>query len=185
MEYENILSNWKNIRKFEDEYVNFVNTINIFLKFLYYTDKRLSDFEKYDGFINFIKYYYIKDNIIYMFLYTGLINILLKCDLNIKNNYKNNNIYNIEEIKYLIIDNENHLLKIINDLNIFTIKTKIYLTILNILKKMKIKIKKAKLKTWLFVLDICFKVLNIISNFLCKLFKFLHYFTYSCTSSFV
>ena len=119
MEYEKILFEWKKIRSFNCEYDNFVNTINIFLKHFYYTDHRFSDYEKSNGFTNYIRYYYIKNNLIYMFLYTGVINILLRCDLNIKSNYLNDNIYNIDEIFYININNENHLQEIINDIGLW------------------------------------------------------------------
>jgi len=119
MEYEKILFEWEELRSFNSEYDNLVNTINIFLKHFYFTECRFSQYRESYGFKNYIKYYYIKNNIIYMFLYTGVKNIILRCDLNIKNNYLNDNIYNIDEIFYINIKNEDHLREIIIDLGLW------------------------------------------------------------------
>ena len=120
MDYENILSNWINYNN-SPEYKTYLTIINSFLSLLYFTDNRYDDNEK--RYLNYIKYFYIKKNNIYAFYHMGIKSFLLKIDLN-RDNFINNEedyyLYNMNNIKYIEIFDENHLLQILNSLGLWS-----------------------------------------------------------------
>jgi hypothetical protein len=114
MRYEKILSNWINVREHSKiEYDFIVQNINTYLQFFYYSDNRRFKYDEYDAFINYIKYYYVKDNILYMFYYTGKVNILIKYVMS------EEDFINCKSIKYLVVENEKHLDEIILNMGLY------------------------------------------------------------------
>jgi hypothetical protein len=114
MRYEKILSNWINVREhFNREYDFIVQNINTFLQFFYYSDYRRFKYDEYDAFINFIKYYYVKDDILYMFYFTGKVNILIKYEI------CNSDIIDCKSLQYLVIESEKHLEEIILNIGLY------------------------------------------------------------------
>lgn len=113
VKFKEILSDWIDVKDENNQYSTFIHKLNIFLREFYFTETRRYKYDDWHGFLNFIKYFYVKNSNIFLFYYTGEINILIKCDL------KNIDKYDINEILYIQINDLENLSDIILNLGLW------------------------------------------------------------------